>query len=224
MRVLIVEDNARLAGLFARGIAEKGFAVDRARDLGHAEQALRSATYDAMVLDLGLPDGDGLEWLRANANTLDLPILVMTARDALGDRVAGLDAGADDYLVKPVDIAELAARLRALLRRPGYRNTPVMRIGDLQFDAAARTARNGERDIELTRREADLLELLMRRAGTVVNKTAITDALYSFEDPVTPNAIEAIVSRLRQHLLAAGAGDVLITIRGTGYMLRDQTR
>jgi len=222
MRVLIIEDNARLAGLLARGISKWGFRSDVVGNLRDADQALREAAYDVVILDLGLPDGDGLTWLGKTRAGLDSPpVLILTARGALGDRVAGLDGGADDYLVKPVDIDELAARLRALLRRPGSRSPPVIRVGAIAFDVAARTARGHDSEIELTRREADLLEVLMRRAGAVVRKSVIADALYRFDEPVTPNAIEAIASRLRQKLAAAGAVDMLSTVRGLGYMLKD---
>lgn len=222
MRVLIVEDNARLAGLVGHGIAQRGFSPDLVESIYQAEAALVGASYDAIILDLGLPDGDGLAWLRRPRPKAPLPpVLVLTARDGLGDRVAGLDAGADDYLVKPIEIEELAARLRALLRRPGPRSQPVIRAGRLAFDVAARAARSGDQAMDLTRREADLLELLIRRAGTVVRRSTIEEALYRFDEQVTPNAVEAIVSRLRHKLSDVDHPDVLITIRGMGYLLRD---
>lgn len=222
MRVLIIEDNSRLAGLVGRGIANCGFSPDIVSGIGDAEAALTGAHYDAIILDLGLPDGDGLTWLRRERSKAPLPpVLILTARDGLGDRVAGLDAGGDDYLIKPVEIEELAARLRALLRRPGPRGQPVIRVGRLAFDIAARSAMVDGRAIELTRREADLLELLIRRAGTVVRRSMIEEALYRFDEPVTPNAVEAIVSRLRHKLNDADQPDVLITVRGMGYMIRD---
>ena len=222
MRVLIIEDNARLAGLISHGIAQHGFSGDGVGSIDEAEAALDSVSYDAVILDLGLPDGDGLGWLRHERPGRSLPpVLILTARDGIGDRVAGLDAGADDYLVKPIEIEELAARLRALLRRPGVRGLPVIRAGKLVFDVAARTARSGDHAIELTRREADLLELLIRRAGAVVRRSTIEEALYRFDEPVTPNAVEAIVSRLRHKLNDADHPDVLITVRGMGYLLRE---
>lgn len=225
MRILIVEDNLRLASLVGRGLAERGFVPDLVPSLSHASHALQEASFDAIILDLGLPDGDALAWLgreRGRINNFP-PVMILTARDALDDRVAGLDAGADDYLIKPVETDELAARLRALLRRPGNRSSLVIQIGDLRFDTASRVAKCKGAIIDLSRRESDLLELLMRRAGSVVHRTAIADTLYSFDEPVTPNAIEAIVSRLRQKLGSAGNEDVLATIRGIGYMLRDQS-
>lgn len=222
MRVLIIEDNDRLAKLMAEGLQRRGFSCDIAGNLTDADSAMDGAAYDAIILDLGLPDGDGVDWLGARRRTHYVaPALIVTARGSLEDRVAGLDGGADDYVVKPVEIEELAARVRALLRRPGPRAQTVIEIGALSFDTAARAARYEGKEIDLSRREADLLELLMRRAGTVVRRAAIEDALYSFNEPVTPNAVEAAMSRLRRKLDEAGAGGKLSTIRGIGYMLRE---
>jgi two-component system response regulator QseB len=180
------------------------------------------AIYDAIILDLGLPDGDGIEWLIANRKSRDMPPAIMlTARGGLEDCVTGLDAGADDYVVKPVEIEELAARLRALLRRPGPRTPTIIEVGRLQLDVASRTTRFEEIEMNLSRRETDLLELLMRRAGTVVHREVIENALYSYREPVTPNAVEAAVSRLRRKLEDAGLPGTLHTIRGIGYMLKD---
>jgi two-component system response regulator QseB len=222
MRILVVEDNDRLAQLMAEGLQRRGFACDIAGCLRDADTAMATATYDALVLDLGMPDGDGLQWLAGHRHRPMPPTLVQTARGALEDRITGLDAGADDYVVKPVDLDELAARIRALLRRPGPRSQTVLEVGALQFDTATRIAHSGDGDIDLSRREADLLELLMRRAGTVVHRDTIEQALYSFNEPVTPNAVEAIVSRLRGKLSEAGILHHLHTIRGVGYMFRDK--
>lgn len=222
MRILIIEDSARLGALMREGLADKGFSIDLVATLDAAESASESAVYDAIILDLSLPDGDGTAWLRDRGlDQAHPPVIILTAREGLRDRIAGLDAGADDYLVKPVEIDELAARLRALLRRPGPRSPPVIRAGHLHFDVASRIAGSGEREIELTRREANLLELLIRRAGTVVHRSMIENALYGFDEPVTPNAVEATVSRLRQKLVDAGQGEALVTVRGVGYLLRD---
>lgn len=222
MRVLVVEDNNRLAQLIANGLQRRGYACDVALCLREAENAMYGANYDAIILDLGLPDGDGKEWLMAQRKSRDMPPAIMlTARGGLEDRVTGLDAGADDYMVKPVEIDELAARLRALFRRPGPRTPTIIEAGRLQLDVASRTARIGEVEMDFSRRETDLLELLMRRAGTVVHREVIENALYSYREPVTPNAVEAAVSRLRRKLEDAGLSGALHTIRGIGYMLRD---
>lgn len=220
MRLLIIEDNERLAGLLASGLDRQGFACDKATSLEEADACFGTAEYDAIVLDLGLPDGDGLAWLaQARRAHRMVPALILTARGALGDRIAGLDAGADDYLVKPAEIEEIAARLRALLRRPGGRAPTVMTSGAIAFDTASRTGMIGGNRLDLSRREADLLELLMRREGNVVQRGVIEDSLYSFNDPVTPNAIEAVMSRLRRKLEDLGEAGRLHTVRGVGYML-----
>jgi two-component system response regulator QseB len=164
-----------------------------------------------------------MDWLKARrVQGFGVPVLVLTARGALDDRVTGLDAGADDYLVKPAATDEIAARIRALLRRPGGRASPVLRVGDLLFDTAARRAHFAGTLLDLTRRETDLLELLMRQAGTVVRRERIETALYGFDEEVSPNAIEAVVSRLRRRLQALGGGEIIHTLRGLGYLLQDQ--
>lgn len=222
MRILIVEDAVRLAKLLAEALSGQGFACDLAHSLAEAEDALAAATYDAIVLDLGLPDGDGLDWLRARRRADLPPVLALTARGTLEERVAGLDAGVDDYLTKPFAAEEVAARLRALLRRPGPRAASVLATGPLRFDAAARRATVDGAALDLSRRELDLLELLMRRAGAVVSKDAIETGLYAFDAAVTPNAVEAVVSRLRKHLDDAGASGMLHTVRGVGYLLEER--
>ncbi|MBN8847873.1 MULTISPECIES: response regulator transcription factor [unclassified Sphingomonas] len=220
-RILIVEDNPRLAALIAGGLGERGHVCDVAHSLAAADDALGIAAFDGVVLDLGLPDGDGLEWLAHRRSADAPPSLILTARDALEDRVKGLDAGADDYLPKPFAMDELAARLRAMLRRPGARQETALAVGAIRFDAAAHVATAGDVALDLTRRETALLELLLRRAGQVVRRRAIEDALYTFDEAVTPNAIDATVSRLRRKLEEAGASGCLHTIRGVGYLLRE---
>jgi len=222
MRLLLVEDTARLGDLLREGLSRDGFVVDWRRDIAGATDAVASAAYDLILLDLGLPDGDGLDWVRALRRAADLtPILVLTARGGLEDRVTGLDAGADDYLVKPFDAAELSARCRAILRRPGRRMAPVLQVGGLRFDVAARQAAHGDVPIDLSRREGDLLETLMRRAGSVVTRGSLEESLYAFNEPVTPNAVEMAVSRLRRKLDDAGCTGVLHTVRCLGYLMRD---
>lgn len=222
MRLLLVEDSARLGELLSEGLGRDGFAVDWRQNIEGAAEAAASATYDLILLDLGLPDGDGLDWVRLLRRAADLtPILVLTARGGLEDRVTGLDAGADDYLVKPFEASELAARCRAILRRPGQRMTPVLQVGNLTFDVASRQAAHDRVPIELSRREGDLLEALMRRAGSVVTRGSLEESLYAFNEPVTPNAVEVAVSRLRRKLDDAGCPGVLHTVRGLGYLMRD---
>ncbi len=221
MRLLIVEDNLRIGRLIAEGLGERGFACDTAGNIEEAEASLASAQFDAMVLDLGLPDGDGREWLARQEAGQRVPTIILTARGGLQDRIDGLNAGADDYLAKPFDMDELAARIRALLRRPGARAVPVLQVGALRFDTVGRSVHAGDTRLDLTRREEDLLELLMRKAGQVVRRGQIEEAIYTFQEPVTPNAIEAIISRLRRKLEEAGCADRLHTVRGVGYLLRE---
>lgn len=222
MRILIVEDAARLAVLLAEALAKQGFVSDLAANLSAAEDAMAAARYDAIVLDLGLPDGDGRAWLKTRRGGALPPVLALTARGTLDERVAGLDAGVDDYMTKPFAAEEVAARLRALLRRPGPRTAPVLQTGAIRFDTAARRASVRDIALDLSRRELELLELLMRRAGAVVSKAAIENALYAFDAEVTPNAVEAAVSRLRKHLDEAGAPGMLHTVRGVGYLLEER--
>jgi two-component system response regulator QseB len=212
MRLLLVEDNDRISTMVCEGLRGRGFTTDTAATLATADDLIDLTLYDAVILDLGMPDGDGLHWLRTRrAFTRIPPVLILTARSALGDRIEGLDAGADDYLVKPFSVDEVAARMRALLRRPGPRQQTVLWIGDLRFDAA----------LSLTRREADVLELLMRRAGSVTSKEAIENAIYTINEAVTPNAVEVLVSRLRRKLSNAGGDSLLHTVRGVGYLLSE---
>ncbi|KPF80838.1 response regulator transcription factor [Novosphingobium sp. AAP93] len=218
-RVLIIEDNERLAGLIADGLAAQGHVCDAVHTLASAEDALAATSFDGIVLDLGLPDGDGVDWMRAQHGPRP-PILVLTARDALEDRIKGLDAGADDYLPKPFAMSELAARLRALLRRPGGRQDAVLSLGNVAFDPASQQVTVDAHPLDLTRREAALIELLLRRAGQVVRRAVIESSLYTFDEAVTPNAVEANISRLRRKLEEAGAALELHTIRGVGYIAR----
>lgn len=220
MRILLVEDNARLASLVTEALRDEGFAVDWAATLDRAEDAVAAETFDLLLLDLGMPDGDGIDFIRARRRAgQSTPILVITARSGLDDRVIGLDSGADDYLVKPFQVAELAARCRALLRRPGACLGTTLTLGNLEFDTVERDVRVSGRSIRVTPRELDLLERLMRRAGRVVSKEQLEQALYSLASDVTPNALEAVVSRLRRRLAAAQADVVLHAAHGIGYIL-----
>lgn len=222
MRLLLVEDNARLADLMASGLRNAGFVVDAVATQADAKTALAVVAYDLLLLDIGLPDAEGttlLPPLRADGH--HLPVLIVTARGGLQDRVKGLDLGADDYLVKPFEMAELLARCRALLRRPGQSLGVRLGVGDLVLDTAAYRVTVAGREVEISRRELALLELLLRRVGQVVSKQSVEQALYSFDQDVSPNAIEAVVSRLRKRLAAAGATLTIDTIRGVGYLLEE---
>lgn len=208
--------------MIAAHLRERGFAVDAVERAEDALAAAATARYDAVVLDLGLPDMDGLDLLRRlrSAASVDAPILIVTARDRVDDRVGGLDAGADDYILKPFDLVELEARLRAVLRRPGARRRPVHRFGDMSFDPASRSASVEERPLDLTRRESSVLEELIRAEGRIVVKDILEDKLYGFDDPVSGNALEAAISRLRRKLVTAGSCVAIETSRGVGYRLR----
>jgi two-component system, OmpR family, response regulator QseB len=221
MRVLLVEYHPALREMVAGHLARRGFAVDAVARAREAHAALAGVAYDGLLLDLDLPDADGMTVLsavRAGAAG-NLPVLIVTARDALEDRVRGLNAGADDYIVKPFDLVELEARLRAVLRRPGTRDSPSLSVGALSFDPASRQASVNGVVLDLARRETDLLEQLLRAAGRTVVKDALEERLYSFGESVTPNALEAVVSRLRKRLANAAGGVRIETKRGIGYRL-----
>ena len=220
MRILVVEDEARLAGLLERSLEEEGHAVDIA---GTGEDALdwvHGAAYDAIVLDVMLPGIDGLEVCRRlRANRVRTPILLLTARDAVGDRVAGLDAGADDYLVKPFAFAELSARLRALSRRPAETQETVLRVGDLSLDPAARRVYRGEQEIELSNKEFRILEVLLRHRGQVVTRSMIAERVWDYDFPNATNVIDVHVRGLRRKLDDPYPGRLIQTVRGAGYRL-----
>ena len=205
-------------------LVERGFTVDAVGRAEDAYAALAVASYDALVLDLGLPDADGMQLLKsARACTVrHLPTLIVTARDALDDRTRGLNAGADDYIVKPFELVELEARLRAVLRRPGVREDIVLSYGPLALDTVSREASVRGVLLDLSRREAALLEELLRAAGRIVVKDTLEDRLYALDRSVTDNALEAIVSRLRKKLAAAHASVCIDTKRGVGYRLLAQ--
>jgi DNA-binding response OmpR family regulator len=219
-RLLLVEDDRWLAEGLAAALRLNEDQVDVADCGREALRLARTAPYDACVLDLGLPDRDGVDVLREmRAGAMGFPVLILTARDALDDRIRGLDAGADDYLVKPFDLGELEARLRALLRRQRGESTPWRQFGRLRFDAEGSMAFAGDSRIELTRREADVLECLMRRPGRIVAKEAILAAAFPFDRESAPNAVEVQVSRLRRKLEPAGV--TVRALRGLGYRLEE---
>lgn len=219
MRILLIEDHPPLAEAVHDALCRAGFAVDHAASSQSARDMAGSASYDLAILDLGLPDDDGLTLLPELRAGGRLPVIVLTARDRLADRLAGLDGGADDYVVKPVEMAELVARCRAVLRRPGDRASAVLTLGSLELDTAARSASVAGRPLTLGRREVTVLEHLMRAAGRVTSRRALEDAVYGFELEVGPNALEASVSRLRRALQEAGCPTPIVTVRGLGWML-----
>ena len=220
MRLLLIEDNARLGALIVDGLVQDGFIVDWRETLEEGFEARGLAAYDLILLDLGLPDGDGLDLVKQLRRSRDsVPILILTARGGLGERIAGLDVGADDYLVKPFDIAELAARCRALLRRPGSCLGVILQAGNVALDTANRSLEVAGAPVAMPPRELALLEHLLRRAGQVVAKTLLEDQLYAMDAEVTPNALEVAVSRLRKRLAAAHADLTLRTAHGVGYAL-----
>lgn len=222
MRLLLVEDNLRLSQLTTSGLRTAGFTVDSCQTAGDAEAALSAVDYDATVIDLGLPDMDGMDLLkRIRAMRRDIPVMILTARDGLRDRVAGLDAGADDYLLKPFAMEELVARVRALLRRPAEAVPDQLRFRNLALDSNRREVTVGGAAASLTRREFDVLETLIRNAGRIVSKSTIDEKLHGFGDDVSANAVEALVSRLRKRLRSAGADLNIVTVRGIGYMIGD---
>jgi DNA-binding response OmpR family regulator len=216
MRILLAEDDPLLGDGLQSGLRQLGFQVDWVRSGDAAERELRAGAHAAAVLDLGLPRKDGLDVLASvRAHGLKLPVLVLTARDAIPDRIRGLDAGADDYVLKPVDLQELAARLRALVRRAHGQPQEVLRAQDVELDPAARTVRKGGRLVQLPTREFDLLHALMLNAGRVLTREQLEQHLYSWGREVDSNAVEVHIHHLRRKV-----GNTLIhTVRGVGYTL-----
>lgn len=218
MRILLVEDDAVLSSALRRALVQGAYAVDVAEDGERARDALGNDVYDLVVLDIGLPKVDGFELLRElRARGVRVPVLVLTARDALEDRVKGLDLGADDYLTKPFDLPEFEARVRALIRRGHHRASASLRHGALRLDTAGRRLYSGAQPIDLSVRELAVIELLMLREGRVVTKEQMVDHLYGWNEEVSGNAIEVCVHRLRKKLEPAGAN--IRTVRGMGYLL-----
>jgi two-component system response regulator QseB len=216
MRILLAEDDPMIGASVRRGLTQDGFTVDWVTDGGAAEAALAARVHDALVLDLGLPRRTGLDLLAAMRRRGDArPVLIITARDAIADRVAGLDAGADDYLVKPFDLDELAARLRALLRRRAGRAEPVVTYGDIVFNPAMRDVRVAGAPVHLSARELALLEALLARPGAILSRAQLEDRLYGWNEPVESNAVEVHIHALRRKLGA----DLIRNVRGVGWML-----
>ena len=222
MRLLVVEDNEDLAELLVKGLGAAGFAADLVATAGDARAALMTRRYSAVVLDLGLPDDDGLAVLHELRDRNDaIPVLVLTARGGVHDRVAGLRSGADDYLAKPFAFEELVARLQALLRRPGDLLVRLLRVGNVAFDILARQVFVDEQPQFFSAREVAVLEILMRRSGRVVAKKLVEDHLFGLAADVGSNAVEVYVHRLRKQLADAGGKVQIHTIRGVGYLIAE---
>ncbi len=222
MRLLVVEDNPKLSALLSKLLIERGYAVDAVADAASAREALRLVAYDLIVLDLGLPDEDGrvlLQSLRRGGG--NAAVLVATARADIGQRVQTLDDGADDYLVKPFSPEELVARVRALLRRPRHTLDTVLSAGNLTLDTARLAVSIDGVAVEMARREVTVLAVLLRGEGRLVSRKVLEDAIYSFDAEVTPNAMEAAVSRVRRRLEQHNASVTLTTMRGLGYILAE---
>ena len=218
MRILVAEDDPLLADGLLRALRDAGYATDSVRDGGAADTALLTQQFDLLILDIGLPGLDGFQVLkRARERKLDLPVLILTALDAVEDRVRGLDLGADDYLVKPFELTELEARVRALTRRARGNSATLITHGELTFDSKQRTASVRDQPLDLSAREIALLEIFLARTGRVVNKEQIIDLLCQWGEEVSANAVEVYVHRLRKKLESANVK--LATLRGLGYCL-----
>ena len=214
MRLLLVEDDAMIGEAIREGLRRDGFTVDWVHDGESASQVLRTEAFDLLLLDLGLPRKGGLEVLTAaRAHGQEMPVLIITARDAVSDRVQGLDAGADDYLVKPFDLAELAARIRALLRRKSGRTAPAIEHRGVVLNPAKHSVTRDGREVALSPKEFALLQLLMERPGTILSRARIEERLYGWGEEVESNAVEVHIHGLRRKLGA----DYILNVRGVGY-------
>ena len=221
MRILVVEDELKMASLLRRGLLEEGHAVDVARTGNDALWMAEAVEYDAVVLDLMLPGVDGIEVCRRlRVAGVWAPVLMLTARDAVEDRVAGLDAGADDYLAKPFSFAELLARLRALMRRGAAERPAVLRVDDLELDPAARSVARDGSSIDLTAREFALLEYLMRHPGEVLTRTQLIEHVWDFAYEGDSNVVDVYIRYLRNKVDRPFGRDQIETVRGAGYRLR----
>ncbi|WP_434564026.1 response regulator transcription factor [Pseudomonas sp. D2-30] len=220
-RILLVEDHERLAQLVCKGLSSAGIAVDVISRIDAAWAAIQQVPYQALILDRGLPDGDGLLLLERLRNAgLGVPCLVLTARDALHDRIEGLDAGADDYLPKPFAMDEMVARVRALLRRPVERRPLAPSHGDLSVQPDAGVMCSVKGSVPLAPAEMQIMLLLLRKPGEIVRRSAIEAAAWGLSEAVTPNALDVALHRIRRKLLAIGSHQRIVNLRGLGYALR----
>jgi two-component system response regulator QseB len=217
MRVLLVEDDGMIGASVQKGLRQDGFSVDWVRDGTAAETALEAHTYDVVLLDLGLPGKSGTDVLRTlRRGGSDVPVVVITARDSVSDRVAGLDSGADDYIVKPFDLDELAARIRAVVRRRSGRSDPVVRVGDVTLDPASHRVTLKGAEVALSARELALLEALLDRPGAILSRGQLEERIYGWGEEVGSNTVEVYIHALRKKLGA----DFIRTVRGVGYTVR----
>ena len=216
MRVLLVEDDSMIGDSVRKGLRQDGFTVDWVRDGASADAALASHRYDAVLLDLGLPKKSGVDVLKSiRRGGSDVPVLITTARDAVSDRVAGLDNGADDYIVKPFDLDELAARIRAVARRRAGRSDPLIRVGDVTLDPGSHRVTLRGKDVALSARELALLEALLDRRGAILSRARLEERIYGWGEEIESNAVEVYVHALRRKLGA----DLVKTVRGVGYTI-----
>ena len=224
MRILVVEDDRKVASFIRKGLEEEGHAVEVAGDGAAAiERATDGPPWDLVILDVMLPKGDGFSVLKAlRQEGLRMPVLMLTARDAVGDRVTGLDLGADDYLSKPFAFEEFLARVRALLRRGGAGSAPVLRLADLTLDPATREVRRGARRVELTAREHTLLEYFLRNAGRVLTRPMLAQHVWGLDFDPESNVVDVYVGYLRRRIEGSGERRLLHTVRGVGYVLKDE--
>ena len=221
MRLLAVEDEKDLSELVKANLGRHGFAVDLAATLADAQACLKTTSYDVILLDLQLPDGDGLELLRTVRGAgQTTPVIAVTARDRVADRVTGLNEGADDYIVKPFALDELVARINAVVRRMAGTNAVVLRVGNLAFNPGTQQVAVGETALQVPRRELATLEALMRAAGRVVTRDRLIDELYGHGEEPASNAVDSHISRLRKRLGEAGSDVGIQVIRGVGYVMK----
>jgi DNA-binding response OmpR family regulator len=221
MRILVADDDRRLTSIVKRGLMEEAYAVDVAYDGEESEYLAEINPYDLVILDIMMPKKDGIEVCRElRAKSVNTPILMLTARDAVEDRVKGLDAGADDYLVKPFAFNELLARVRALLRRNGVTRSPELKVGDLSLNTLTREVRRGERVVELTTKEYVILEYLMRHPNVVVTRRMLEEHAWDYDFDSLSNLIDVYIRRLRRKIDVGGEKSMIQTVRGAGYRLR----
>ena len=222
MRILVIEDERRLCNIIKRGLLEEGYAVDTAYDGEDGEYLAETNPYDLIILDIMLPKKYGIEICgELRLKRVNMPVLMLTAKDTVEDRVKGLDAGADDYLVKPFAFNELLARVRALLRREGLSKSPRLQVGDLVMDTLTREAWRGQRRIELTSKEYVVLEYFMRHPNIVITRTMLEEHAWDYEFDSMSNLIDVYIRRLRRKIDERGRASVIQTVRGAGYRLRE---